>query len=287
VGGSQPGRHSNVASRKPYRGVNLILLDLHALRLGLLSRWWATFNQWHDLGCNIRKRPQNVEEGHWGCKVVFWKPLTKKTIKDDQIDAEDEERFFVLKTFTVFCADQVEGNRAGEFQVHEDEGQSHAQPDFAPAEELIAATGADIRFGGDRAYYRRPHPAGSFPNHAEGDFIVVPPKATFSPPGAYYETVLHELAHFSEPRTGWDHDKEGYALGELAAEIASCYVAAELGIPQGEGLGNHAAYLRSWLEALRNDRNYIFRAAKQASKVTDYLLSFVKKPEPEAVGAVQ
>ena len=48
---------------------------------------------------------------------------------------------------------------------------------------------------------------------------------------------MHELAHWSEVRTGWDHDKQGYALGELAAEIASCYVAAELGIPQGEGLG--------------------------------------------------
>ena len=48
VGGSQPGRHSNVASRKPYQGVNPLLLELHALRLGLLSRWWGTFNQWHE-----------------------------------------------------------------------------------------------------------------------------------------------------------------------------------------------------------------------------------------------
>ena len=98
---------------------------------------------------------------------------------------------------------------------------------------------------------------------------------------------IHELAHWSEPRTGWDHEQNGYALGELAAEIASCYVSAELGIPQGEGLGNHAAYLRVWLEALKNDRNYIFKAARQASKVTDFLLGFVKKPEPEAAGAVQ
>jgi antirestriction protein ArdC len=171
--------------------------------------------------------------------------------------------------------------------VHEDEGQPHAQPDFAPAEELIAATGADIRHGGERAFYRRPAPAGTFPHHSEGDFIVLPPRATFDPPGAFYETVVHEIAHWSEVRTGWDHDKQGYALGELAAEIASCYVAAELGIPQGEGLGNHAAYLRSWLDALRNDRNFVFKAAKQASKVTDFLLGFVKKPEPEAVGAVQ
>jgi antirestriction protein ArdC len=77
----------------------------------------------------------------------------------------------------------------------------------------------------------------------------------------------------------------GYALGELAAEIASCYVAAELGVPQGEGLGNHAAYLRSWLDAMKGDRNYIFKASKQASKVTDFLLNFVKQPEP--AGAVQ
>ncbi len=141
-------------------------------------------------------------------------------------------------------------------------------------------------YGGDRAYYRRPHPAGSFPNHSEGDFLCIPPKTTFSPPAAFYETIAHEVSHWAECRTGWDHDKHGYALGELAAEIASCYVAAELGVPQGEGLGNHAAYLKNWLEALRNDRNYIFKAAKQASKVTDFLLAFVKKPEPETVGAM-
>ena len=288
VGGSQPGRHSNLASRKPYQGVNPLLLEFHALRLGLLSRWWGTFNQWHQIGCSIRKRPAKVEEGHWGCRVVFWKPITKTVVTDDQTGDEDEERFFMLKTFTVFCADQVEGDRAGEFQVHEEEGQpTDVQPDFAPAEELMLASGADIRYGGDRAFYRRPTPAGSFPNHREGDFIVLPPRATFDPPGAFYETAVHELAHWSEVRTGWNHDKEGYALGELAAEIGSCYVSAELGIPQGEGLGNHAAYVKNWLEALKNDRNFIFKASKQASKVTDFLLGLVKKPEPEAVGAMQ
>ena len=45
--GSQPGRHSNVTSQKPYQGVNPLLLELHALRLGLLSRWWGTFPEWH------------------------------------------------------------------------------------------------------------------------------------------------------------------------------------------------------------------------------------------------
>jgi antirestriction protein ArdC len=272
AGGSQPGRHSNVASRKAYRGVNPLLLELHAMRHGLTSRWWGTFPMWKSLGCSIRKRPPNVEEGCWGCRIVFWKLLTKAVATDDPIADEEEERRFVLRTFTVFNADQVEG--AEPFQVHEDDGQPRAEPDFRPAEELMAATHADIRYGGDRAYYRR-----------KGDLVVLPPRATFSPPGAFYETAIHELAHWSEARTGWDDRKQGYALGELVAEIASCYVCQELGVPQGESLGNHAAYLKSWLEALRNDRNCVFKAAKQASKVTDFLLGFVKKPEPVAAGA--
>jgi antirestriction protein ArdC len=209
---------------------------------------------------------------------VFWKPLSRTIIDTETGDEQEDERFFVLRYFTVFCADQVEGAEA--FQTHEHDGQAQPEPDFTPAEELITATGADIRYGGDRAYYRLPTPEGSFPNHREGDFIVLPPRATFDPPGAFYESIAHELAHWAEPRTGWDHAKQGYALGELVAEIASSYLSAELGIPQGETLENHAAYLRSWLDGMKGDRNYIFRAAKQASKVADYLLAFVRKPEP-------
>jgi antirestriction protein ArdC len=273
VGGSQPGRHSNVASRKPYSGINPMLLEIHALRHGFSSRWWGTFHQWHDLGCRIRKRPNGIEEGHWGCRVVLWKPVTK-TVLDDHTGEEEDERFFILRTFTVFAADQVEGEPAERFQGRKNDAPGDCQPDFQPAEELISATGADIRHGGNIAYY-----------HRLADFIMLPPRATFSPPGAYYETAIHELSHWSEIRTGWDCTKHGYALGELAAEIASCYVSAELGIPQGETMENHAAYVQNWLTAMKGDRNYIFKASKQASKVTDFLLGFVKQPEPEAVEA--
>jgi antirestriction protein ArdC len=77
-------------------------------------------------------------------------------------------------------------------------------------------------------------------------------------------------------------------MGELIAEIASCYLAGELGVPNGEQLENHAAYVKSWLAAMTSDPNYVFQAAKQASKVTDYLLSYVRQPEttkPELVEA--
>ena len=55
----------------------------------------------------------------------------------------------------------------------------------------------------------------------DGDYILLPPKHRFNPLGAFYETVVHERAHWAGIRTGWDHQKQGYAMGELAAEIAA------------------------------------------------------------------
>jgi antirestriction protein ArdC len=58
---------------------------------------------------------------------------------------------------------------------------------------------------------------------------------------------------------------------------------AELGVPQSSDLSNHQAYLKNWLQALRNDNRYIFRASTAANKAADYVLSFSRQPEPELV----
>jgi antirestriction protein ArdC len=271
------GRPSNVVSRKLYQGINPLLLELHSHRFGLRSKWWGTFRQWSDMGCTVKKRPADVEPGHWGASIILYRPF-KKTVENDDGDQEEHE-FMLMRTFTVFSADQVEGKAAEKFQVKDEPANGNILPDYQPAEELIVATGADIRYGGDRAYYTRPVPEGSWPDHQNGDFVCLPPKHRFNPVNAFYETVLHELAHFSEVRTGWDHKKQGYAMGELAAEIAASYLSTELGIPQNEALENHAAYLQSWLKEMRDDPSYIFKASTQASRAADYLLSFVRKEE--------
>ena len=113
---------------------------------------------------------------------------------------------------------------------------------------------------------------------------MVPNDSAFTTKGAYYETLLHELSHWSEIRLGWTAK---YEMNELVAEIAASFLSAELGVPQGESLESHAAYVKHWLEAMRGDPTYIFRASTQASKVADFLLSFVHKREQvlEPVGA--
>ncbi len=277
------GRPVSLASGKAYSGINPLLLALHAEKHGLRSRWWATFQGWQKIGGQVKARPADVEPGHWGARAVLYRPFTK-TVRDDETNEEKDEQHFLLRFFTLFNADQVEG--VDPLQSKDPEPLAkQPEPDYEPAEELIRVSGADIRHGGDRAFYRRPTPEGSWPHHTAGDFIGLPNKTVFTTVGAYYETALHELAHWSELRTGWDYSKQGYPLSELAAEIGSCYLSQELGVPQGEGLENHASYVKSWLDAMKGDPSFIFKASKQASKVSDFLLAFVRQPQAEPVVA--
>lgn len=272
------GRPANCLSRRCYSGINPLLLELHALRFGFSSRWWGTYQQWERWGCNVKRRPDGVDPGAWGAKIVLYKPIEKTTI-DEQTGDEDERNFMVMRTYTVFNAQQVEGKVIDKFLVTEPEGQP--MPDYGPAEELIAATGAEINYGGDKAFYSRPTPDDSFPNHRDGDYIFVPVKERFESLPAYYETVFHELGHWSEVRLNWDWRNETYSMGELVAEMSSIFVCRELGVPDSGDLSNHASYLQSWLAAMKKDSSYIFKASTQASKVTDFLLSFVRNEEPQ------
>jgi antirestriction protein ArdC len=201
------GRPANVISKNPYSGVNPLLLELHRLRHGFSSRWYGTYKQWRSIGGQVKRRPDAVRSGHWGAKIVFYRPV-RKTVEDTETGEERDEQFLVARQYTVFSADQVSG--VEQFQGGFDDGETPQwNDDFGPVEELADAVGVEIRHGSDQAYYTLPIPIGSWPNHTDGDFITMPPKHRFDPVGAYYETLLHEMAHFSEVRTGWDRENHG------------------------------------------------------------------------------
>jgi len=151
--GPNAGSPANVVSKKPYRGINPILLDMAAARHGLTSKWWATFNQWKQLGGKVMPRPSHVPSGRWGTQIVFWSPVSK-TVKD-QTGQEEEDRFFVMRTYTVFNVDQVEGDHLDHLRAGQGENDTAGQVviDYEPAEEAIAATGIAVRHGGTRAFY--------------------------------------------------------------------------------------------------------------------------------------
>jgi antirestriction protein ArdC len=266
------GHPCNVLSRNRYSGVNPLLLEIAAERHGLQSKWWGTFRQWEQLGGRVKKRPADVPPGSWGTSIVFCKPVTKAEIDED--GEEVEEKFWVLRTYTVFNLDQVDGPFDHLRVGHAPVPQHEVEQRFEQADAAIEATGARIQHGGDKAFYS-----------LTDDYIQLPHRHQFERPEAYYQTAGHELIHWTEnsARLAWDRSKpeNSYAMGELVAELGGCYLMGELGLPTGDDLTNHAAYLQSWLAGLQNDTRYIFRAAAQASKAVDYLLSFSRQPQPE------
>lgn len=255
------GRSRNAVSKRFYNGINILLLALHNYKYGFNSRNFATYRQWESLGGQVMRRPAGVRSGQWGCKIILWKSVKKKVKNSD-----DEDTFFVMRQFTVFNVDQVEGDHLDHLRVGFSGNSHYPDVSIQDADELIEASGAQIVHGGNNAHYR-----------PTNDSIQMPHKHQFEGT-AYYETLFHEMSHWTEhpERLNWDRSEEGnsYAMGELIAEMASCFVCTELGIPLAEGIDNHAAYLGGWLKALKDDPSFIFKASTQASKVTDYLLSF-------------
>ena len=143
--GNSGGPHRNALTGKPYRGVNILLLGLHAAEHGFQSNVWATFNQWQQMGCFVNRRPDDVLPGQWGATIAVYLPVTKKT-EEPKEDDDEEETYWILKKFTVFNANQVSGAGAEQFQsVELSDTDRHSEPDYEPAEKLIQATGADIR----------------------------------------------------------------------------------------------------------------------------------------------
>jgi antirestriction protein ArdC len=141
--------------------------------------------------------------------------------------------------------------------------------DFESAEKVIAATGADIRhIPGDKAAYYCP----------PLDYIELPLKSQFNDLPCYYDTVAHELTHWTEHRLGWSGS---YALGELRAELGAAFLTAAVGIPQVDGmtLKNVAAYLGSWIKAMKEDHRVIFQISSAASKACDFILSFGREQQ--------
>ncbi len=262
----------NIISKRAYRGLNPILLDLASQTHGFTSHWWGTFQQIKNLKGRVLPRPSHVPPGRWGTQICFWTPVTK-TDRDENGD-ETEDRFFVLRMYTIFNADQTEG--LAHLCAEQAEGTGPLTIDYLPAEEALEAAtcgmGISLRYGGGRAFY-----------DSKRDCIQMPSKATFESLNEYYATAFHECVHATEhpSRLDWSRKikENSYGFGELIAELGGVYVCRELNVPSSEDLSNHTAYLASWLRGMKGDPRFIFLASAQASKAASYILDFSRKPE--------
>ncbi|MGH2343265.1 ArdC family protein (plasmid) [Segnochrobactraceae bacterium EtOH-i3] len=257
------------ANGEAYRGINVLMLWSAAMERGYSAPIWMTYKQAAELGGHVRK-------GEKGNLVVYANTLTKT--ETDENGEEQERNIPFMKGYTVFNVEQVEG--LPERFYARAEQPSNPMQRIEAAEAFFAATGADIRHGGNRAYYS---PA--------QDFVQMPPFEAFSEPEAYYATLAHEGCHWTKGNGRLDRDfgrkrwgDEGYAMEELVAELGAAFLCADLALspaPRAE----HAAYIGNWLKVLKEDKRAIFSAAAHAQRAADYLHSLQPKHELMAADA--
>lgn len=249
--GVRPLRHDG----QPYHGVNVLMLWAEAALRGYAVPVWMTFRQALALGGAVRR-------GERGVGVVYANPLTSSD--SDDRDGERERPIGFLKRYTVFNLGQIEGLD----DRYPTAPAAVLDPGLkvAAAEAFFAATGAVIRHGGGQAYYA-PGP----------DRIQMPAFETFTDAEGYYATLGHETTHWTRHPSRLDRDfgrqrygDDAYAREELVAELGAAFLCADLGLAL-EPRPDHAAYLASWLQVLRQDKRFIFAAAAHAERAVAYL----------------
>ena len=250
----------------PYQGINVLMLWSAAVASGYAAPIWMTFRQAKELGGHVRKG----EKG----QLVVYADRIRRTERDEATGEEAEREIPFMKGYTVFNAEQIEGLPAQYTAL--------AEPRLDPverierAEEFFAALGADIRHGGNQAFYA-----------LGGDYVQMPPFESFRDAESYYATLAHEAAHWTRHASRLDRDfgrkrwgDEGYAMEELVAELGAAFVSADLDLTP-EPREDHASYIASWLKVLKDDKRAIFSAAGHAQRAADFMQARQEKQAEE------
>jgi antirestriction protein ArdC len=251
--GTSTSRPINVASNKPYRGINTLALWASATRCGYGSEVWGTYQQWNTKGAQVRR-------GERGTTVVFWRIDDRGSQRDgDEADNEAGQHRVLARAYTVFNSVQVDGYARPEPTTLADDARIDA------AERFCSNLGIDVRHGGDRAFYT-----------PTGDFVQMPEFQKFYDGISYYAVLLHECGHASGAKHRLDRDlsgrfgSEAYAMEECVVELLSALICADLSlsiVPRPD----HASYIASWLKVLRNDARAIFTASSKAQQAADWM----------------
>ena len=254
---------------QPYNGVNVLTLWLDAEEKGFSSPYWFGFQTALKMGACVRK-------GEKGSMIVYANK-TIKTEEDPKTGDEKTRAIPFLKQSFVFNAAQIDGLPEHFYQAAVPVEKTATQARESRLEAFFAQTGANIKHGGGRAFYR-----------VDADFVQMPNFEDFHKGEGYYATLAHEMTHWTRHPTRLDRDMgrkvwgdAGYAMEELVAEMGAAFLCADLGIT-AETRDDHASYIASWLEVLKGDKKAIFTAASKASAAAEYLQAVAV---PQAIAA--
>ena len=285
----------NFESKKPYRGVNRLLLQERIGFAGAFRNpYFLTFNQ-------IKKHGGRLKKGTRGYEVVYYSiryivPADKNTGRKAYsstnahkvIDFLDKHklpenivtRIPMIRYYNVYNGEDITGI---DFKLPEVKI-GRAVPDTAPENQAAALIVENypnppaIKHGGNEAYYK-----------LSEDLVRMPKIEQFDSVNDYYRTLFHELTHSTRHESRLNREKisfrfgdTGYAKEELVAEFGAVFLSAWAGIMWYNNK-NHASYLKGWNSAIKeaeNDNKFLMKAASLAQAATDYILNLDAAGQP-------
>lgn len=250
--GTQSGAVSGTTG-KPYSLLNQLLLQKPGK--------WYTYKQAQSLGGQVRK-------GEKGSMVVFWKPVI---VTEETKDGEKKQKKVpMLRNYVVFHADQIDNLPESEtaeeprFIPNPDEAAESIITEYLTRESIHLEQAAS-----NEAFY-----SPSF------DKIHLPLMEQFPDTAEYYSTAFHEMTHSTGHKSRLNRlestahfGNEEYSKEELVAEIGAASLLNHCGLETPKTFKNSAAYIQSWLQALKNDKKMIVSAASKASRAVDFILT--------------
>lgn len=268
--GTQSGAISG-STGKPYSLLNQFLLSKPGK--------WYTYKQAQELGGQVRK-------GEKSAMIVFWKSV--KVTEKASDGTESEKLVPMLRYYNVFHASQIDG-LPGDPEVPAPVIIRNGQADATIQNYVVReGLGYELRKSNEAFY------------NSHADQVVLPLMEQFPCTAEFYSTAFHELTHSTGHSSRLDRLVSGAAYGksddysreELVAEIGAATLMAAHGLESTRTLKNSAAYIQSWLRALKNDKKMIVWAAGRAAKAVDFILSATPEgsgpqdppePKPEPV----
>lgn len=245
----------NSVTGNRYKGINILMLWCSAITQEFTTNEWGSYQQWLSKG-------EQVKKGEKGTRIVYY-DVIKKEKENGEIDVIP-----FVKPTTVFNKQQLES------YIEPVEEELPAVPLFDnddAIEKFVDNTGIGFVFHHKGAYY-----------HRTEDKIYMPVRERFidtpncTAKEGFHATRFHEIVHATGAPQRLNRikgkkfgDKE-YAYEELVAELGSAFLCSKFDLVKAE-MPSHASYIASWLEALKDNKTFIFAASSEASKAVEFL----------------
>ena len=282
---------------REYNGMNAMMLLLHCEKEGYKIPRFCTFDRIQQFNKTSKKdeeqKPRvSVLKGEHSFPVMLTtftvvNKETKEHIKWEDyklLSQEEREKYNVypkLQTYHVFNVAQTNLKEVRpEFweKLEQEYSMPKVEKDeqfaFEPVDRMIA----DNRWicpikpmFGDSAYFS-----------ISKNEIVMPEKRQFKDGESFYSNLFHEMGHSTGAEGQLDRIKPAtfgsaeYAREELVAELTAALTAQRYGMTK-HLKGDSAAYLKSWLDSLKESPQFIKTTLLDVKKATSMLTQHIDK----------